>query len=277
MPTFAPNSNPSAYPTTAPSGFPSVVPSNAPTRVPSGDVDELFDVEIDMECSVSGLSEADKSWLSGSTQEAVPLLEEVLARNYIDTANGVAHDTFKLAISTMNLDLLTLLIGAEIQCEDSVGELIIARSQTSGSETSFAFGVQSDLRDLFNTSALTFAVVSVEQSDEIANSINDEQETADDDDVTATHLTAMLIMAAVSVMCSMVAVAACACACYQRKVKQQQEEANMMATQLQMPQPQKESAAGGEEDVEKDLEKSTTEIVLEAEMGVMFAQASTAL
>merc|ERR1719491_747424 len=107
------------------------------------------------------------------------LLSEMFAGNYVDATNGVTYEDFALAILAMNDKAIEELsvddladslvtISAEIECEDNMGELFIARSQTTGSAASFAYRVQSDLRALFNNSDLAFAVIGADELTEVA-------------------------------------------------------------------------------------------------------------
>ena len=154
--------SPSDSPSYAPSTAPTASPSNSPTRMPTNDVDEIYDVRIQITYTVSALSETNKSWMTTHVWE----IQEVLERNYLDTVNGASYETFWLAILELN-DLDdgngTVTLVSEIQCADTLGELMIARSQQS----SFQFQVQSDLRVLLYNSALTFAVAYEEELVEV--------------------------------------------------------------------------------------------------------------
>ena len=107
-----------------------------------------------------------------------------------------------------------------------------------------------------------------------------DSETAEVDDATATLMTTMLIMAVVSVVCSIVSVAACACACYFRKAKQMDDAAKMMAMELQKTHEESGPSNRGGEAPKREAQKSATEIVLEAELAAIDEiepQTSTAL
>ena len=146
----------------APSAAPTASPSNSPTRVPTNDVHDIYDTRIPITYTVSALSETNRSWMTTHVWE----IQEVLERNYLDSANGVSYNKFWLAILELN-DVDdgngTVTLVSEIQCADTLGELMIARS----TQSLFQFSVQSDLRVLLENSALTFAVADTEELVEV--------------------------------------------------------------------------------------------------------------
>jgi len=255
-PSAEPTTEPTKEPTADPTRVPSIISSADPTTSPSTATNHItFDVRIDIEYGVSALSEADKKWLtdSASRTDAVSLftlLAAVFARNYVDAGNGVAYADFALSIRAvngmeiedLNVDDLArsfVIISVEIECDDSVGEIFIARSQTTGSDASFPFQVQSDLRALFNNSAIAFEVLDADELTETEMSETAEQATNDSN---ALYLTVIVALSLALVIC---AVTGALVSVYFRKKARNAKNVTEMAKELELQMTQGDGDGAG--------------------------------
>merc|ERR1712013_788138 len=241
-PTVDPTREPSIDPTVDPTRAPSVIPSTGPTTFqsapPTNDVDDEFKVRIDVEYGVSALREADMERLtdSASRSDALSALTALFAQNYVDAGNGVALSDFALTIWAMNGEVIEELseddfadslvtMSVEIECDDSIGELFITRSQTTGSDASFAVQVQSDLRAMFNNSAIVFEVL---DADELTETNAYEEETEKEKETETDDANALYLIVTVVSLSPVVVI--CAGFVYFRKNKPTKNKLKIMPT-----------------------------------------------
>merc|ERR1712013_313498 len=238
-PTVDPTREPSIDPTVDPTRAPSVIPSTGPTTFqsapPTNDVDDEFKVRIDVEYGVSALREADMERLtdSASRSDALSALTALFAQNYVDAGNGVALSDFALTIWAMNGEVIEddfavslVTMSVEIECDDSIGELFITRSQTTGSDASFAVQVQSDLRAMFNNSAIVFEVL---DADELTETNAYEEETEKEKETETDDANALYLIVTVVSLSPVVVI--CAGFCVLSKEQANEEQAKNNANQ----------------------------------------------
>ena len=215
-PTSAPSISPSAAPTAPPTGSPTTPPSAAPTRFPTRDVDEIYDIKIDVTYSCTKLTRINKELIARNTSEFVATFEQIIEFFYFNEDSGLRYKDFmvqllyingkivnsvrtrRMLLSDTELtlydldpdDINRLPINFTTVIETSSGKEDVITSATKGGE--FKNGVQESLRQYFNNSNIIFDVATSNEAlvaeSKFATPVPEEQE-----DLTVLYLSIVIV------------------------------------------------------------------------------------
>ena len=224
-PSTSPIANPTAAPSLAPSNAPTSPPTAAPTRVPTLNVDTIYDKYVAVRYQIRNLTKDDKNYTVLHTKDVLNRITEIIEMNYfneetlpytdfwvvlykingvsvinsIDSETGVTitsrrrlNEYLDNSLTLYDLDILgdsPMILTAEIQCDDTKGEVIITATRTN----SFISGVEQGLHELFGNDKITFGV---DMTDEELNAAEiskfEEAKTEEGPDHTAIYLSVVI-------------------------------------------------------------------------------------